>query len=404
MPSERRQQWDHRFGQRSGRGHGHVGAARRVYRVRVAGWTARSLAFTCGKSCSPGPREGNSDTKQIGGLISQSLDWHWIFWFLLILSGVFCVPLFLFLPETCRKIVGDGSIPPPPLNWSVTDLIRHRKRKQRGVTVDAEEQAELHKNYRFRFPNPLPTILILADLESFIVLLATGLNLACFYAISTGAASSFSQTYGYNNVQIGLCFIPIGAGGIVAAFTSGKMVDWNYRRHAHKHGITIVRGVRQDLSDFPIEQARIEIALPLLLLNGLFVIGYGWTLDHQVSVAGPIMFLFFLGFSSIASYQALNVLMTDIWPGKAASATAANNLIRCELGAAASAAIDPMSQAMGRGWAYTTLALIYMCFAPTLIILTRRGIEMRKARKAREDKKMARKREKKEAARQNMIS
>ncbi|KIV77876.1 hypothetical protein PV11_09654 [Exophiala sideris] len=340
---------------------------------------------------------GPSLSPIIGGLISQNLDWHWIFWFLLILSGVFCVPLFLFLPETCRKIVGDGSIPPPPLNWSVTDVIRHRKRHQRGEIVDADEQAALRKNYRFRFPNPLPTLMLCADLESLIILVAVGLNLACFYAISTGAASSFSEAYGFNNIQVGLCFIPIGVGGIVAAFTTGRMVDWNYRRHARKHGITIEKGVRQDLSDFPIERARIEIALPLLMSNGLFVIGYGWTLDHKVNLAGPVIFLFLLGFSSIASYQALNVLMTDIWPGKAASATAASNLIRCELVAAASAAIDPMSVAMGRGWAYTTLALIYMCFAPTLVILMRRGIEMRRARKAREDKKTARKREKLES-------
>jgi multidrug resistance protein len=49
----------------------------------------------------------------LGGLLSQYLGWHWIFWFLLILSVVAFVFLALFLPETCRNIVGDGSVPPP---------------------------------------------------------------------------------------------------------------------------------------------------------------------------------------------------------------------------------------------------------------------------------------------------
>ena len=67
----------------------------------------------------------------LGGLLSQYLGWHWyihwklwprtqhtdlglrIFWFLLILSIAAFIPLFLFLPETCRKIVGNGSVPPP---------------------------------------------------------------------------------------------------------------------------------------------------------------------------------------------------------------------------------------------------------------------------------------------------
>jgi len=332
---------------------------------------------------------GPSVSPIIGGAISQSVDWHWIFWFLLISAAVFCIPLFLFLPETCRKIVDDGSIPPPPLNRSLTDVIRHRRREKQGIRVDAIKQAELRKNYRFQLPNPLPTLLILCDLESIVVLVATGLSLVCFYAISTGASSSMKAVYGFNDIQIALMFIPIGVGGVVSAFTTGKMIDWNYRRHARKQGITIVRGVRQDLTNFPIEQARMEVGLPLLLLCAGVVIGYGWTLDHKVSLAGPVVMLFLLGYTVIATYQTLNVLMTDIWPGKAATATAANNFVRCELGAAASAAIDPMSEAMGRGWAYTTLALIYVAFAPTLLVLMRRGIQMRKAKREREERKKA---------------
>lgn len=71
----------------------------------------------------------------IGGLLSQYLDWHWIFWFLLILSGVFFVPFFLFFPETSRKLVGDGSIPPPWTSWNLTDTLRHKNRAKKGLIV-----------------------------------------------------------------------------------------------------------------------------------------------------------------------------------------------------------------------------------------------------------------------------
>ena len=52
-----------------------------------------------------------------------------------------------------------------------------------------------------------------------------------------------------------------------------------------------------------------------------------------------------VGYCLIAGFQTLNVLMVDIYPGKAATVTAASNVTRCLLGAAASAAIVPMSEA-----------------------------------------------------------
>jgi multidrug resistance protein len=234
----------------------------------------------------------------IGGAISQTLDWHWIFWFLLIFAGAFCVPLFLFLPETCRKIVGDGSIPPPKWHWCLTDTIRYRRRQKQGIEVDKIKQEQLRENIRFQLPNPIPTILIIFDPESLIILIATGLCLACFYAISTGAASSFGDVYGFDDIQIALMFIPISGGGALAALTTGKMIDWNYHRHARKQGINIVKGVRQNLTDFPIEKARMEVGIPTSILCTVFVIGYGWTMDHKVSLAGPIILIFLVSLPS----------------------------------------------------------------------------------------------------------
>jgi hypothetical protein len=103
-----------------------------------------------------------------------------------------------------------------------------------------------------------------------------------------------------------------------------------------------------------------QIALPVLLVGAAAVIGYGWLLGHKVSLAGPIVMLFVLGYCLTASFQSLNILMVDIYPGRAATATAANNVCRCLLGAASSAAIVPLSKAIGYGWAYTVLALLFV--------------------------------------------
>lgn len=324
----------------------------------------------------------------IGGLISQFLDWHWIFWFLLIFAGVFFVPFFLFLPETSRRLVGDGSVPPPWSSWNISDSIRHKHRAAQGIVVDEEKKAELRKSYRISFPNPLSTLVIFTNLEAALILIATGMALACFYAISTGAASVLSDVYGYNEIQIGLVFLSIGGGSIISAFTTGKLVDWNYARHARRLGFPTTKNRMADLRGFPIERARGEIGLPCLLLGALTTIGYGFMLDYQVSIAGPIVMLFLLGYALIAGFQVLNVLMVDLFPSDATSATAASNVVRCLLGAASSAAILPMTEALGNGWAYTILALIFAVSCLGLVVMMKYGIKWRREKKEKKEKKI----------------
>jgi predicted MFS family arabinose efflux permease len=211
-------------------------------------------------------------------------------------------------------------------------------------------------------------------------LLATGFALACFYAISTGAASVLSEVYHYDEVHIGLVFLSIGGGSIISAFTTGMIVDWNYARHAKRNGFPIAKNRSTDISNFPIERARVEIGLPCLLLGVLTVIGYGWIVDFNLSIAGPIVMLFLMGYALIAGFQSLNVLMVDLYPTQASSATAASNVVRCLLGAAASAAILPMSDAMGNGWAYTTLALMFLLSCGGLLVIMKYGISWRRIR------------------------
>jgi len=329
----------------------------------------------------------------IGGLLSQYAEWHWIFWFLLILGLSIGIPLFFFLPETCRKVVDDGSIPQPPWSWSITDVIRHKRRMGRGIAIDMVKQERLSKNIRFRLQNPIPTLRILADTESLIVLVGTAWTVCCFYIIQTGAAASLKDVYGFKNIQITLVFCPLAGSGILSLFTVGKLSDWNYRRHARRLGIQVVRGVKQDLTNFPIERARMEISIPMGILSSLFVIGWGWTMDHKVNLSGPIVLMFLFGYTATASYQTSNVLIVDIWPGKAATSIAANNFVRCELGAIATAVIDPLCRAMGRGWAYTTFALIQIAWVPATVYMVRNGMEMRRRKAAREARRKKAKQE-----------
>jgi MFS family permease len=199
-------------------------------------------------------------------------------------------------------------------------------------------------------------------------------------------------------------FIPVGCGGIISAFTTGKLVDWNYKRHAKRLGLPVVRNRAQDLTEFPIEKARLQVAFPLFFVAGSFLIMYGWFLTVKLSVAAYVITLFIAGYTLTSTFQVLNVLMVDIYPGKPSVATAANNLVRCEIGAVFSAILLPLSNAIGYGWAYTFLALLFMGFAPFLLIIMQKGPAWRKVRKAKEDKAKAVKKEKAELRRAEAAS
>jgi hypothetical protein len=56
----------------------------------------------------------------------------------------------------------------------------------------------------------------------------------------------------------------------------------------------------------------------------------------------------------------LSITKRPFSPGRFAVAAASRNVCQCLVGAATSAVIEPMSRVMGNGWAYTTLAILFM--------------------------------------------
>lgn len=205
----------------------------------------------------------------IGGILSEYLGWQAVFWFLAIAASVFCMPLLLFFPETCRAIVGDGSIPPPLWNMSLFSYLRERRR--RGNTSDIHEQRlyilrdQLIAKRQTRIPNPLTTLRLLCELPTGLLLVANGVVFASYYFVTSSMPSQFEQIYGLDDLGIGLIFLPAGLGTFLSAILNGRLIDWNYRRLRVAAGKPVLENQKQDISDFPIERARLQIALPMMV-------------------------------------------------------------------------------------------------------------------------------------------
>jgi multidrug resistance protein len=152
----------------------------------------------------------------IGGLLTQFLGWRSIFWFLAIISGVYLVIYTLFMPETSRKVVGDGSI--PPLDWWVMSPCQYwsaqRKRKVsnregRGFEVDEQMRKanELAKDRRFQFPNPLKSIMILREKDAAIIICFMSISMSVLLPIMASMTTLFEEVYGFGTFKVGLCYL-----------------------------------------------------------------------------------------------------------------------------------------------------------------------------------------------------
>lgn len=312
----------------------------------------------------------------IGGLLSQYLGWRAIFWFLTILGGVLMSVILVFFGETNRAIVGDGSNPPQRWNRSFSQFFR-----KDDLLVPNPHSLEK----RVTGVNPFKSLRILAGKENFIVCVYVGLLFAGSSALTAVLASQLPERYNYNEVQVGLCYLPIGVGSLVSRWTVGKLVDWKLNREVEKQGVIIVKNRRQDLSNQDVEKARLVIAFPMILATCTFVLAFGWLLEYKIHIAAVLVICFLLANVLTSALVAITALLSDINMGNGASLGAAMNLVRCLIGAGAVAAVTPLIDAIGIGYSATIVAGIWVTALPALWLVYSKGYQWRKAKASLSD-------------------
>ncbi|KAI1768338.1 major facilitator superfamily transporter [Hypoxylon sp. FL1150] len=342
----------------------------------------------------------------IGGVLSQEVGWRWIFWLLAILAGFVFIIHALFLPETCREIVGDGSIKPHPAyrtGWQLSkEALRRRRARHNPESGGASlsqtvSRTSTRRSLHMKKFNVLQSLHILLEKEMFLLLAYSSVCFSSFYCVATVMPTQLSTIYGFDEITVGLMYLPMVGGSILAAFVNGKLMNWNYHRHCKLQGIPFERAKQQDLTEFPIERARLEIGAPMLVLTTACTLAWGWAFQYEAHIAVPCVLLFLLGWAVVGFSNTINVLLVDVNVGSAGAATASNNLTRCLIGAAATAVIGPMINGVGIGWAFTILAALFVVGSPTLFFIMKYGIQWRKEKR---DRKLAKEQEHANAAAQ----
>ncbi|KAJ9656137.1 hypothetical protein H2198_005193 [Neophaeococcomyces mojaviensis] len=341
------------------------------------------MGFTLGGSLL-GPAIG----PVLGGILAEFLGWRSIFWFLAIFAAAFLAVFLAFFPETARGTVGNGSIPPQGWNMSLMNYLAIRKARKVRHTIEDDNTVQREPNKKkFRFPNPLASLIIILDKQNALLLFYNAFLFAAFYDITAVIPSQFAEIYHFNELQIGLCYIPFGFGSMAATLTNGQLLDRNFARWCRKLNIPIRKGRDQDLRDFPIEKVRLQIAIPTSYVASIIVLIFGWVLDINGPLAAILVLLFIGAFSMSIAFNVTSTLLVDMYPKSPATATAANNLVRCLLGAGATGVVVPMINGMGRGWTFTFLTLFLLITSPMIWANYFYGMEWREQRRVKDERK-----------------
>ncbi|KAE8450820.1 hypothetical protein EG329_005733 [Mollisiaceae sp. DMI_Dod_QoI] len=311
----------------------------------------------------------------LGGIFSQTLGWHAIFWFLAIYAAAFLIFLVIVLPETLRAKVGNGSVPAKGLSNSLLGYLQRRKLPP----VDPEILRRTVTSSSIRKALPvdfLGPIKIIFTLEVTFAIFFLAIYYTVWQMVVSILSTVFKSTYGLSQLQIGLTFLGNGVGCILGTLTTGRFMDIDYRRFK--------KSFAGNTEDFPLEKARLRT---LWLWSGLelaSVLVFGWTLEYSVHMSVPIICTFVLGWAATSIISVVNTFLVDIFPKKSASATASLNLVRCLMGAGGTAAVLPIVDAIGIGWTFTLFTGIMLVSLGLVVLQMGQGLKWRKRRQAKE--------------------
>ena len=309
----------------------------------------------------------------LGGLLAfKSGDFVWALWGLVAFGGVSLLSLGCFLDETARSIIGNGdggSSSWWARPWWGALMSDAQPKSERSSTRKSgtNEDAEMPNDVAARTSrmkktlqkmNPWTAIRIVFFKDTSLILWMAASAYASYYCIQTSNPSIYKDIYHFNELEIGLSYLTGGAGVVLGAYANGRLMDRNYAVTAKEIGHEVDYIVGDDLHRFPIERARSRSCVYLLALSLCAWIGYGWALKERAHVSVPLTLQFVHGVLCTCILQTFNTLLVDIFPESPSTAATAGNVTRCALSALYVALLQPLVDALGRGWYFTLLGLI----------------------------------------------
>ncbi|TPX16091.1 uncharacterized protein E0L32_004086 [Thyridium curvatum] len=298
---------------------------------------------------SVGPLLGPIIGPVIGGFLSSAKGWRWVFWLIVMISGVCSVAMLLVLKETYAPVILERK------------AARLRKETGNDLLRSKLDVGLSQKDYFNR--SIIRPMRILVTPIAFVFAIYMAVVFGYMYLLFTSVTYVFQKYYQFSTNIVGLTFLGLGVGSFLG------MILYTMQTN---------RLIAKQASGGKIKPELRLAALPygaVVLPIGFFI--YGWTAQHHTHWIAPIIGMGVIGVGQMSIMMAIMMYLVDAYELYAASALAANTIIRSIAGATLPLCGLKMYDQLGLGWGNSLLGFIAVGMIPAAFIILKYGEYLR---------------------------
>lgn len=246
-------------------------------------------------------------------------------------------------------------------------ILERKARRLRKETGNDKLRSKLDSGLApkalFKFSIVRPAKMLTRSTICFAISLYVAITYTYLYILFTTFTAVFTNQYHWHGGITGLSFLGLGIGSLI-----GQMLYIHFgNRTVSKH---IARG------DF-----KPEMRLQIMCIGGFFLpVGlliYGWSANFQTHYMVPLFGTGIIGFGLLMTFMPANTYLIDVFTTHAASAMAANTVLRSLMAALVPLSSQKMYAALGLGWGNSLLAFVSLTLVPIPFLFIKYGERIR---------------------------
>lgn len=201
--------------------------------------------------------------------------------------------------------------------------------------------------------------------------IVTALSLYVAYAFGllfllfTTFPSVFIGQYAFSTSTSGLAYLGLGIGFLIGLAMFTAINKWQEK---HPRDTQAKKNPERHM-------------IPMIILSPLTAVGlfwYGWSSDQRTHWIIPIIGTSLIAIGMLFTLLPTQLYLVDVFgAGAAASALAANLILRVLCGAFITLAGPPLYARLGLGWGNSLLGFLYIAFLPVTLLIYRYGAWLR---------------------------